>query len=77
MRCQFVQRIERLYTNGRVVVEKMTLCNEQERHAFCQFTLQTDEDTWTGQGMTPCEALSDLETKLNILPPPECVGCER
>jgi hypothetical protein len=77
MACQFVERVERLYAKGRVVVEKMTLCNQQEHHAFCQFTLQTDEDTWTGQGMNPCEALAELETRLNILPPADCDGCER
>lgn len=75
MTCQFVQRVERLYSMGRVVVEKMTLCNERERHAYCQFTLQTDEDTWTGQGMNPCEALAELETRMNILPPGECLEC--
>ena len=74
MTCQFVQRVERLYAMGRVVVERMMLCSEEGKQPVCQFTLQA-RDVETGTGNTPCEALADLECKLNIMPPGECLEC--
>ena len=76
MSCQFVQRVERLYGRGRVVIEKLTICHEDGKMEHCQFTLQSDPEILSGTGQNPCEALSYLEAKLNILPPPECGGCE-
>jgi hypothetical protein len=41
-----------------------------------QVSFCSDPETESGTGKTICEALAELETKLGIVPPGECLECE-
>jgi hypothetical protein len=69
-------RLRRIAEKRSPSSEKIILWHPTQGRDHWQLTVTRDvDDPESGQGETLCEAITELEAKLGILPPPECDWC--
>lgn len=75
MTCRLQERLTRLTRIASQSSERLTIWHPHQGKDSVQVTLSTDPEQFCGDGDTICEALADLESQLNVLPPEECREC--
>jgi hypothetical protein len=75
MTCRLHERLMSLTQRASQVSERITIWHPRQGVDCVQVSFCSDPETESGTGKTICEALAELETKLGIVPPGECLEC--
>lgn len=76
MTCRLQKRLLMLTRTSSPANGVLTIFHPRCGRDTVRITLSTDPEILSGNGTTICEAVSDLEEQLNLLPPDECGECQ-